>query len=456
MNKLSISMDIEKFFEFPHYIFMFFLTPFFWIIDKINNSLEIGKGRFLLKINYPKKYHEQKIDKLRDEFKKCLNNGKGLDMSIRSQMDGILELNLSEKFILVEPFVTINQIIEILSKTSLILPCMSSDTSMTISEMIENGCVGSDSKKYGLFHHTCFEFEILTAKGEVVVAKKNGGIGSGNNNALFYGIPLSGMSIGVLLSAKIRLVDKEDVVKFLFKPVNIIDLGNEIKICGERYKNSDFMDIIKKDDTTFVIAIGDMIKQKEGIKFSNNWDNNCNYCIKEGKEITRYMMLNYYLHRDESNIHDRSKLRKILSKKLWKYNEIHNDYLVPLENIDNILLKLCELNLSPKWMTLVNIPSIPGLLRQRYGKNIYFLNIRIKNEVPSSKSLKLKDLLNKFEEEILYKNGFELMSNSMSLSHKNFWLMYDASLYQWLRAKYESKALFMDVFQWSIKENITN
>ncbi|CEF61953.1 Delta(24)-sterol reductase [Strongyloides ratti] len=435
---------------------MFFLTPFFWIIDKVIKNIEIGKGKFLLKINYPKKYHEQKVNKLREEFKKNLNNDKLPDMSIRNQMNGILEVNLLEKFIVVEPFVTINQVIEILSETNLILPCMSSDTSMTINEMIENGCVGSDSKKYGLFHHTCFEFEILTAKGDVVMAKKNGGIGSGNNNALFYGIPLSGNSIGILLSAKIKLVDKESIVKFSYKPVNISELGYEIKLCGEKNKEADFMDIINIDNTNFIIAIGDMIKYKEGLKLSNNWKNNYNYCLKERKEIICYMKLDCYLRREESSIHDRSKLRKILSKRLWKYNEIHNDYLVPLNNVEYILSKLNELNLSSKWMTLVNVPSIPGLIRQRCGRNIYYLNIRIKNEVHFSKSLKLKDLLIKFEEEIFNKNGFELMSNSMSLSQKNFWLMFDSSLYQWLRAKYGSKALFIDIFQKKNERNIVN
>uniref|UniRef100_A0A0K0EWI2 Diminuto-like protein (inferred by orthology to a C. elegans protein) n=1 Tax=Strongyloides venezuelensis TaxID=75913 RepID=A0A0K0EWI2_STRVS len=432
---------------------MFFLTPLFWIIDKVVKRFEVSSGKFLWKINYPKKYHDQKVNMLRKEFEKCYEKEKVPDMSKCSQMNGILEISIPDKFILVEPYVTINQIIEILSETSLMLPCISTDTSMTISEMIENGCVGSDSKKYGLFHHMCFEFDLLTGKGEVVTAKKNGGIGSGNHNALFYGIPLSGKSIGMLLSAKIRLIDKKDVVKFVYTPVNVSELNCQLQISAEKNKDKDFMDVIKMNENSYVISIGNMVNEEENIKISNNWKNNCNECINEGTEIVRYMKLDCYLRRDESSILDRSKLRKSLSKRLWRYNEIHNDYLVPLENANHIISKLDELNLSPKWMTLVNVPSIPGLLRQRHGKNIYYLNIRIQNEVPSSKNKELKTILSKFEEEVLEKSGFELMSNSMSLSQKNFWLMYDSSLYQWLRAKYGSKSCFMDVFEWNVDKN---
>jgi delta24-sterol reductase len=44
---------------------------------------------------------------------------------------------------------------------------------LTIGGLVMGGGIESTSHKYGLFHHLCKEYEVVTADGEVITANEN-------------------------------------------------------------------------------------------------------------------------------------------------------------------------------------------------------------------------------------------------------------------------------------------
>uniref|UniRef100_A0A0N4ZQP5 Delta(24)-sterol reductase n=1 Tax=Parastrongyloides trichosuri TaxID=131310 RepID=A0A0N4ZQP5_PARTI len=428
--------------------------PFLWIIDITGRKYRLLRGKFLYKIQYHKKFHENNINKLRLEINDSFKKGIEPKLNGRKYMNGILNFNETEKTLTVEPLVTINELIEFLDKTNFMIPCMPRDTNTTISEMIEYGCIGSDSKRYGLFHHTCLEYEVINDDGKILVASKLQKNSKESHNALFYGIPLSGQSLCVLLSVKFKLIEKSNIIKITYFPVEKNDVLDELKKICSNGIDKRYLDILNVDNQIFIFCVGELVKDNNNkIIINDSWRDNYYECYRKKKEIMKYMTLKGYMYRDEEKINERSGLRKTISKTFFNVKQINNTYLFPLKHTTLMLDEMTKLKLNPKWLTLVNIPSLPGLLRQREGKNCYFVAVNVFDEINSFELKSFREGLMNFEKMFIEKNGVGLINNHTTLSQKTFWLMYDSSFYQWLRARYVNNFIRKDVYECQVIKN---
>ncbi len=159
----------------------------------------------------------------------------------------------TQKIVHVEPFVTIGQLTHYLNPLGYTLPVVPEMDDLTIGGLINGTGIESSSHKHGLFHEIITEIEICLGDGTVVVATPEN-----EYSDLFYAVPWSYGTIGLLLSAKLKLIRCEEFVKLTYVP--FYDKEEYIRelrsLSGEFHKNRG--------------------KSSSKTKSKNNLGNNCN------------------------------------------------------------------------------------------------------------------------------------------------------------------------------------
>lgn len=134
-----------------------------------------------------------------------------------SRLDRVIEINTNEQYILVEPNVPMDKLVEATLKHRLVSPVVMEFPGITVGGGIQGGAGESSSFKHGLFHDTCLEYEIVLGNGEVITASPT------QNQDLFYGTACSYGSLGIITLVKLRLIPAKDFVRVTYHAVKSFD-----------------------------------------------------------------------------------------------------------------------------------------------------------------------------------------------------------------------------------------
>lgn len=133
--------------------------------------------------------------------------------AIEMPLYDILEIDKEAMIVRVEPLVSIGQLTHALNPDGYTLPVVPEMDDLTIGGLINGTGIESSSHKYGLFHEILTELELMLGDGTVVVATPDN-----EYSDLFYAIPWSYGTLGLLLSAKIKLIPCKNYVKLTYTP----------------------------------------------------------------------------------------------------------------------------------------------------------------------------------------------------------------------------------------------
>ncbi|RCN26464.1 hypothetical protein ANCCAN_27809, partial [Ancylostoma caninum] len=86
-------------------------------------------------------------------------------------------------------------------------------------------------------------------------------------------------------------------------------------------------------------------------------------------------------------------------------SHIHQDLLVPMEHLQEIM-EVCdrETKIYPLWLCPYNQPSCPGMVRQRSGRNVLFVNVGVYG-IASRSDFDAKVNISRLEEAVRSVNG---------------------------------------------------
>ena len=200
------------------------------------------------KISIIRKQHTSKTLREKKYKNKCFN----IDLS---DFDNILEL--TNEYIYFEPNVTMEQIVNFLSKKSLSLNVITEFKTMTTGGAISGLGGESSSFKYGLIHNSVIEYEIINEFGNIETVDKN--------HKLFNLIPGSYGSICIITAIKSKIFKIKPYVKLEFirkKNINPKDL----------YDNScDFIEGVILNKDHYVIVKGYYTEQKSTHNLKNRF-----------------------------------------------------------------------------------------------------------------------------------------------------------------------------------------
>lgn len=126
-------------------------------------------------------------------------------------------IDLSKQIVRVEPLVTMGQLTATLNPMGWTLPVQPELDDLTVGGLVMGTGVESSSHIYGLFQHICISYELVLCDGSVVNCSKD------KNTELFYSVPWSYGTLGILTAVEISIIPASKYVKLTYEPVRGID-----------------------------------------------------------------------------------------------------------------------------------------------------------------------------------------------------------------------------------------
>jgi len=129
-----------------------------------------------------------------------------------SDFDDILFIDPEKHICVAEPGVTFEKLVEATLKYNLVPAEVSEFRTITIGGAVAGCSIESMSYKLGGFHDNCLEYEIVTAKGEVLICTPDN-----ENSLLFQMIHGTFGTLGIITKLTFRLLPAKPFVKVVYE-----------------------------------------------------------------------------------------------------------------------------------------------------------------------------------------------------------------------------------------------
>ncbi|XP_065021638.1 delta(24)-sterol reductase-like [Musa acuminata AAA Group] len=425
-----------------------------------------------------------------------------------SPFNNVLDVDRERMVVKVEPLVTMGQLSRITVPMNLALPVVSELNDLTVGGLINGYGIEGSSHIYGLFSDTLVSLEVVLADGKVVRATKDN-----EHSDLFYAIPWSQGTLGLLVSAEIKLIPVKEYMRLTYKPVRG-SLGELAQAYADSFapkggdpkKMPDFVESLIFTPTEGVFMTGAYASEEEAKRKGNvinrvGWwfkpwfYQHAETALKRG-EFVEYIPTREYYHRHTRSLFWEMKLILPFGDQWWfrwlmgwmmppkislmkitqgeairkYYHDMHviQDMLLPMHKVADALEFLHrEMEVYPIWLCphrLFKLPvktmvyPEPGFeLDPKQGDTSFaqmFADIGVyyaPGPVLRGEEFDGAEAVHRLEEWLIQNHGFQPQYSVSELSEDNFWRMFDRELYHHCRRKYKAIGTFMDVYYKSKK-----
>jgi FAD/FMN-containing dehydrogenase len=173
-----------------------------------------------------------------------------------SDLDEILEIDVEGRTCTAEPGLTFEALTRATLAHGLVPACVPELKTITIGGAVAGCSVESLSHKLGGFHDNCLEYEVLTARGEVLSCARDG-----DNAAIFEMVHGTFGTIGLITKLKFRLLPASPYVHLVFERYDSVD-SFLAAIAGLVAKGgSTFIDALGISAGSFVLCIGEFVDE---------------------------------------------------------------------------------------------------------------------------------------------------------------------------------------------------
>ncbi|MFH1358551.1 MAG: FAD-binding protein [archaeon] len=379
----------------------------------------------------------------------------------------------------VEGMTTFETFVTATLKKGFVPPVAPELKSITVGGAISGIGIESSCFKYGFVHETVLEMDILIGTGEIITCSPK------KNSDLFYAIPNSYGTLGYVLRAKLILTPAKKYVKIIRKKYTDYEKYiNEMKkytIDARKNKTYDYIDGLVFKENEMYLHLG---------KFTNNPDfvsdyTKMNIFYKSMNKKIDFIKTEDYIFRYDTDWFWSAKsiglenpiLRRIFYMMGWLRSDVYRKILA-WENkhqfqakfnqkkgkLFESLIQDAEVELKDaaeflSWFhknitqrrPLTIGPVIP------YSKTAHFtlfpmnpkkifINIGYYASIVTDDS-KPKDYYNRlFDEKIIKLKAKKMMYSHSTFTKKEFWNIFNKKAYDKLKAKYDPKSVFPDLY----------
>lgn len=425
-----------------------------------------------------------------------------------SDFRNILAIDKERMVARVEPLVNMGQITRVTVPMNLSLAVVAELDDLTVGGLINGYGIEGSSHIYGLFSDTVVAFEVVLADGRLVRATKDNEFSD-----LFYAIPWSQGTLGLLVAAEIKLIPIKEYMRLTYMPArgNLRELAQAYIDSfaprdGDESKVPDFVESMIYTPTEAVHMTGryaskEEAKQKGNVINSVGWwfkpwfYQHAQTALKRG-EFVEYIPTRDYYHRHTRCLYWEGKLILPFADQWWfrwtmgwlmppkvsflkatqgeairnYYHEMHviQDMLVPLYKVaDALEFQHREMEIYPIWLcphrlfkhpVKTTVYPEPGFeYAPRQGDTEYaqmYTDVGIyytPAAVFRGEAFDGAEAVRRMENWLIENHGFQPQYAVSELNERDFWRMFDASLYNSCREKYRAVGTFMSVYYKSKK-----
>lgn len=156
-----------------------------------------------------------------------------------------------------EPLVSMGQLTATLNPRGWTIPVLPEIDDLTVGGLVMGTGIESSSHRHGLFQHTCVSYELILSDGSLVVCSKE------DNPDLFYSVPWSYGTLGILTAVEIRIIRAKNYVKLRYEPVHSFSRITEEFDKASKNAEHEFVEGIMFSENEGVIMTGNLTDYAE-------------------------------------------------------------------------------------------------------------------------------------------------------------------------------------------------
>lgn len=388
----------------------------------------------------------------------------------------ILKLDFNRKSVCVEPMVNMGQLSATLNPSGWTIPVLPELDDLTVGGLVMGTGIESSSHIYGLFQHICLSYELVLADGSLIECSPE------KNSDLFYSVPWSYGTLGILTSVELKLVPAKKYIELMYVPFKSVSAMTEYFEKEVTNYDNEFLEVLVFNEKESVVMIG---KQKDDVGVENvnrigRWFKpwffkHVEDILNRNEILIECIPLRDYYHRHSRSIFwelqdiipfgnnvlfrlifgwllpPKISLLKLTqtksTKKLYENNHIIQDMLLPiscLEESINFFEK--QVNVYPLWICPFKLPNNPGFLHPAKNNTEMYIDVGIYG-VPKKDNFKPKETTRNIENFVTERNGFQMLYADTYMTKEEFRNMFDHRLYDKLRKQFKCEEAFPEVFE---------
>jgi hypothetical protein len=376
-----------------------------------------------------------------------------------SDLNEILSIDAKNKVCVAEPGVTFVDLVEATMKHGLVPFTVPELKTITIGGAVAGCSIESMSYKYGGFHDSCIEYEVITATGEILTCTPD------NENSLVFQMMHGTFgTLGIISKLKFKLTPAKKYVKVRYEKYNA--LTDYKKAIHGHYlkKDVDFMDGIIHSPTEYVLSVADF-KDKAPYTHSYDWLRVYYKSTKTRKED--YLKTpDYFFRYDKgvTNVTPKSFLGRLffgrfvssteILKLVQKFHRIIPssmipvtvDVFIPFSKVDGFMKWYSkEIGFFPLWCVpykrVRSYEWISDELMQRTKDELY-LDLAIYGLKKRSD----KNYYKLIEDELTAIGGLKTLISTNYYTEEDFWKTWNKKNYFAVKKRTDPKNIFRDLY----------
>ena len=234
-----------------------------------------------------------------------------------NDFDEVIDIDTERRICIAEPGVPFCKLVEKTLPLGLVPIVVPELKTITIGGAVAGCSIESMSFQHGGFHDTCLEYEIITAKGDVLRCTPDN-----EHSLIFQMMHGSFGTVGILSRLVFRLIPAKRFVHITHEKHTSIDSYlDSIRSHFER-KDVEFMDGIIHSNTQLSLCVGDFVDRAP---YTNRYDWLKVYYQSTAKRREDYFETPHYFYRYDqgvTNVHPKSFLGRLLLGKFLGSSQI--------------------------------------------------------------------------------------------------------------------------------------
>jgi len=388
-----------------------------------------------------------------------------------SDFNEVIEINEKEMYALVEPKVSMEDLVKATLSRGLIPLVVMEFPKITSGGAINGASLESSSFKYGQLSDTATEYEIVLGNGEKIIANKD------NNTDLFYGISGSYGSLGLISLIKLTLTPATKYVKITYLPTSSFQETLSLIQELSTDTNIDYLDAIVFSSKHGVVITGKRTEESSlpvntYLNITDLWFYERAKKVINKKEEEIVPIQDYFFRYDRGAFWmgefafpllgiPNNKITRFLfngyakTHKLFEalhtlnvsQNYFLQDIYFPIEeSLACLEYNEKELGVYPLWLCPI-IPTQTGQkLSPHYIESKILIDIGIWGQTEKYLSNPVQANLD-FEHFAKKHKARKMLYAHAYYSEKEFWEIYDRPWYESLREKYHASGIFPNVWE---------
>ncbi|NUM36070.1 MAG: FAD-binding oxidoreductase [Candidatus Brocadiae bacterium] len=381
------------------------------------------------------------------------------------ELKEILEIDTKKQICCAEPGVTFSRLVKETLPLGLMPKVVPELEGITLGGAVAGCSVESMSYRYGGFHDSCLEYEIIKTDGEIITVSKD--------SFLFEMIHGSYGTLGILSKLTFELIPAKPYIYMQYKKFPCFEEFQ--KALYEHCQKGDypFIDAIVHGPKEFVLCLGDFTDSPPYIS-NYRW---LNIFYKSTRKRTEdYLSLYDYFFRYDTECHWLTKTIPALENKLVRFligkfvlgstnliawakrlefflklkrrPEVVCDVFIPAKRFQDFFdWYKKDFDFYPLWVIPYSFPKLYPWLNETYARNIggsLVIDCAIYGKINNLKDIDYSQIL---EEKTVELNGIKTLISRNHFTKEKFWSIYNQSHYEKAKSILDPKGIFPDVYK---------